>query len=94
MDDRLNQLQSLKNIGAVSAEKLLGVGISSREQIEELGAVTVFQRLRERYPVSMNMLWALQGALLDLPYYLIPKEIKDALLEELSNDENSGDRQF
>ncbi len=81
------ELVKLKNIGETSVEKLLDIGISSREQIEELGAVAVYKRLRERYPVSMTMLWALQGALLDLPYYQIPREIRDALIEELSNEE-------
>lgn len=84
MGDRRRQLTALKNIGETSAEKLLDVGIDSREQIEELGAVEVFKRLRKRYSVSMTMLWALQGALLDLPYNEIPAEIREALLDELA----------
>ena len=92
VDESLNELQSLKNIGASSAEKLLDIGISSRAQLDELGAVTVFQRLRQRYPVSMTMLWALQGAILDLPYYLLPCEMKDELLHELSHEANSSAR--
>ncbi len=87
MADSGAELVKLKNIGETSAEKLVGIGISSREQIEELGAVTVFKRLRERYPVSMTMLWALQGALLNLPYYHIPIDIRTALLEELAGDD-------
>lgn len=86
MDDRLGELRKLKNIGETSAEKLAGVGITTRKQIEEMGAVAVFKRLRSRYPVSMTMLWALQGALLDLPYYLIPDEIRKTLLEELGDE--------
>lgn len=79
----LQALTELKNIGPKSARRLLEAGIESRAQIETLGAVEVFKRLRERYPASLTMLWALQGALLDLPYDQIPPEIKSALLDEL-----------
>lgn len=74
-------LTTLKNIGAKSAGRLLEAGIESRGQIESLGAVEVYRRLRQRYPASLTMLWALQGALLDLPFYQIPPEIKAALLD-------------
>lgn len=83
VEHKLEALIKLKNIGRKSACRLVDVGIESREQLEALGAVEVFKRLRARYPASMTMLWALQGALLDLPYYQIPPEIKVALLEEL-----------
>lgn len=77
-------LLKLKNIGPRSVDKLMAIGITSREQIDALGAAQVYRRLREHVPVSMTMLWALQGALLDLPYYQVPVEIRKALLEELS----------
>ena len=57
-------LTKLKNIGVRSAEQLIEVGISSPAQIEKLAAVEAYKRLREQYPVSLTMLWALQGALL------------------------------
>lgn len=63
--------------------KLAAVGITSSAQLEELGAVEVFRRLREQRQVNVAMLWALQGALLDLPWYALPPDIKYALLDEL-----------
>ena len=82
---KLEALTSLKNIGHKSARRLVEAGMESREDIEALGAVEVYKRLRARYPASLTMLWALQGALLDLPYYQIPPEIKSALLDELGD---------
>ncbi|MYE26210.1 MAG: TfoX/Sxy family protein [Chloroflexi bacterium] len=79
-----DELTMLKNIGPKSAVRLREAGIESREQIADLGAVAVYRRLRQRYPASLTMLWALQGALLDLPYDQIPPEIKAALLDELA----------
>ncbi len=89
MDTARDDLLSLKNIGPRSVDKLAAIGISSRDQIAELGAAQVYLRLQERFPVSMTMLWALQGALLDLPYYEIPAEIRAALLDELSGSQKN-----
>lgn len=86
MADAGAELRTLKNIGPSSVEKLQGIGIQSRRQIETLGAVAVYRLLRERYPVSLNMLWALQGALLDLPFNHLPSGIREALLAELSDE--------
>ncbi len=85
IEQKLESLTKLKNIGRKSARRLLEAGIESRQDIEALGAVAVFKRLRQRYPASLTMLWALQGSLLNLPYYQIPPEIKAALLEELGD---------
>ena len=40
------------------------------------------------------MLWALQGALLDLPWYDLPPDIKQALLDELAEQPSAPDAQF
>ena len=79
-----DELTKLKNIGTKSAVRLREAGIESRERIADLGAVEVYRQLRQHYPASLTMLWALQGALMDLPYYQIPPEIKAALLDELA----------
>ena len=82
-----NDLLDLKNIGEQSSRWLLDIGIESKQQIEELGAVEVYCRLRERYPISKNMLWALQGALMNLCYNQLPEVVKATLLDELATRE-------
>ena len=82
--NKRDELTKLKNIGPKSAARLREAGIGSREHIAALGAVEVYQRLRQQYPASLTMLWALQGALLGLPYNQIAREIKAALLNELA----------
>ena len=79
-------MATLRNIGDVSARRLIAVGISSPEQLAAMGAVRAFLRLREIYPANKAMLWALQGALLELPWYEVPEDIKAALLEELASE--------
>lgn len=82
-----DELTTLKNIGPKSAARLREAGVRTREQLEALGAVAVYRRLRAHYPASLTMLWALQGALLDLACHLLPPEIRAALLDELAEKE-------
>lgn len=76
-------LLKLRNIDETSSNWLIAIEIDSVSRIEELGAAEVYRRLRARFPVSRNMLWALQGALMDLPYNQLPPDTKEALLDEL-----------
>lgn len=78
-----DDLLKLKNIGEKTVDWLIDVGIESRADIEELGAVGAYNLLREKYPVTRNALWALQGALLNISYTQIPADIKQSLLDEL-----------
>ena len=82
----MSDLLKLKNIGAKTAVWLEAIGIHSREDIEDLGAVEVYRRLQDHYPVSLNALWALQGAIMDMPFNQLPEVIKADLLQELNED--------
>lgn len=86
-----DDLLKLKNIGERTVDWLIDVGITSPHQIEELGAVEVYRRLQAQYPVNRTMLWALQGALMDLPYNRLPDDVKQNLLLELENRATSED---
>ena len=78
-----DELTKLKNIGETTADWLMNIGIERPEQIEELGAIVVYLRLKEKYPVTRNALWALQGAILNISYTQISDDMKQALLAKL-----------
>ena len=70
----------LRNIGPTSARWLEAVGVGGRGALEELGAVEVFQRVRDAgFEPSLNLLYALQGALLDAAWTEVLPEIKARL---------------
>ena len=75
----------LKNIGPKSAEWLESVGIRTREDLSKLGAVEAYRRVKAAQPdrVSLNMLYALQGALLDIHWNHIAQEMRDELKRQL-----------
>jgi DNA transformation protein and related proteins len=76
----------LRNLGKVSAGWLADLGIHTLDNLEEAGGpVPVYVRLKSLgYNASLNLLWALQGAVLDLPWNEIPPEMKERLKEEVA----------
>lgn len=74
------------NIGEKSARWLESVGIHSPEDLYDMGAVEAYKRVKLAYPdlVSLNMLYALQGALLDLPWNELPADIVEKLQKEVA----------
>lgn len=75
----------MKNIGKKSREWLKAIGIETLDEIDTLGAVEVYVRLKQAFPreISLNMLWGLQGAILDIPYNQLPPEMRESLLAEV-----------
>ncbi|MEY2818659.1 MAG: hypothetical protein RL275_2122 [Chloroflexota bacterium] len=74
----------MKNIGPKSNEWLASVGVNTLEDVARLGVVETYKRVKAAYPdkVSLNMLYGLQAALLDLPINQLPQDIRDQLKRE------------
>lgn len=78
----MTELTSMVNIGREMARKLAAVGISTAEQLEELGAREAFVRLKAAYPqVCLVHLYALEGAVSRTELQCLPAEKKRALKE-------------
>jgi TfoX/Sxy family transcriptional regulator of competence genes len=70
----------LRNIGPKSAAWLRQVGLRSREDLAAAGTVDAFMRVkRAGFKPSLNLLYALEGALLDCHW----QEVPDARRSEL-----------
>ena len=74
----------MKNIGPKSSQWLASVGVHTLEDVAYLGVVETYKRVKVAYPekVSLNMLYGLQAALLDLPIDQLPQDIRDQLKRE------------
>lgn len=74
----------MKNIGPKSSEWLASVGVNTLEDVARLGVVETYKRVKVAYPdkVSLNMLYGLQAALLDLSINQLPQDIRDQLKRE------------
>ncbi|MBE7434492.1 MAG: TfoX/Sxy family DNA transformation protein [Anaerolineales bacterium] len=75
----------MKNIGPKSSEWLASIGIQSLEDVARLGVVETYKMVKAAYPerVSLNMLYGLQAALLDIPFQELPQDIRDQLRREV-----------
>jgi DNA transformation protein len=80
----------MKNMGPKSREWLASVVIHSLDDVAKLGVVETYRRVKAADPekVSLNLLYGLQAALLDLPRNELPPNIKEELKKQV--DDRSG----
>lgn len=72
----------LRNIGPKSAAWLRQVGLRTREDLEAAGPVDAFMRVkRAGFKPSLNLLYALEGALNDCHWQDVPEERRKVLVE-------------
>lgn len=78
-------LSRLRNLGAVSARWLRTIGVDRREELVRRGAVKVYCQVKSvGFPATRNLLWALQGAILDIPWNDLPAELRTQLIREVA----------
>jgi hypothetical protein len=74
-------MDQLRNIGKVSSARLKSVGITTPSELEALGAVEAYRLVKEAFPsqTSLNLLYALEGAILDLAWHDLPLALRERL---------------
>ncbi|GAB4401966.1 MAG: hypothetical protein OHK003_28990 [Anaerolineales bacterium] len=74
----------MKNLGPKSSEWLASIGVHTLEDVARLGVVKTYKRVKAAYPdkVSLNLLYGLQAAMLDLPINQLPQDIRNQLKRE------------
>lgn len=79
-------LSELRNLGPASAGWLTAVGIRSRRDLSELGSVAVYQLLKAHgYRVTLNLVYAIEGALRDIEWKRLPTPVKARLKAEVEH---------
>lgn len=85
-------LASRANLGPKSAAFLESAGIRTFEQLASLGSVAAFAEVRKREPrASLNLLWALEGALTGQHWRVVAREHRTSLLLALESHERGGE---
>ena len=76
----MGELARLPNISKVIEGKLMEVGISTAQELCELGSCEAFLRLRVKDPTAcLSMLRALEGAVRGVRWHHLPDEVKAEL---------------
>ena len=80
----MTPITALMNLGEKTAGWLASIGIDTAEDLAEYGVVEAYHQLKQMHPrkVSVNVLYALQGALLGIKWDLLPETLKDELRQQ------------
>ena len=74
-------IEHLPHLGPASRRMLAEAGVTSLAQLRALGAVAAYARVkRQNASASLNLLWALEGALSGLPWQQVAREHRTSLL--------------
>ncbi len=84
----------LPNLGPKSAALLEQIGIRTVAQLRQRGAVAAYATVRQKTPsASLNLLWAIEGALSGISWQVVAREHRTSLLLALEQFESgNGDR--
>ena len=70
----------LKNLGPVSREWLRAVGLHTRADLEAVGAIEAYRRVRlHGFNATLNLLYGLEAALREVHWTALPPELKRKL---------------
>lgn len=85
MNNKITRIRDLQGLGPASEKMLTEAGIETVEQLRELGALRAFVQVSNHRskPPSVNLLYALAGALEETHWLNIARKQKGELLLQL-----------
>ncbi|WP_027328575.1 TfoX/Sxy family protein [Marinimicrobium agarilyticum] len=82
-----SELLQLKNLGMATVNILQAIGINNYNELREIGSVEAYRRIKARdINVSKVMLYALEGALMDVHWNDLPPDLKQQLVADAEQD--------
>lgn len=73
-------ISEMKNLDPKSTEILANIGIHTKDELERIGAVDCYLMLKNQgYNINLNMLYALESALLNIQVTHLSNDIKQHL---------------
>ena len=89
MTSNNDELLGLKNLGMATVNILHAIGVNTFQDLSDMGAVEAYCRIKARgIQVSKVMLYALQGALMDVHWNDLSPDLKAQLVEEAHQSES------
>lgn len=77
-------IDQLVGLGPKSSAWLAEAGIKTRADLARVGVVAAYRMARDAgHNVSLNLLWAMEGALTDTHWTMVPPRRKQQLKDEL-----------
>lgn len=83
MAEETTDLTQLKNLGVASINILRAIGIGNADELRKIGSVETYVRIKRRgITVSKVMLYALEGALINVHWKDLDSNLKQRLVQE------------
>lgn len=80
----MTQLSDLHSFGPASQHWLNTIGIYTLSDLEKIGAVEAYRQLKQLgFPVSLNLVYAIEGAILNTPWNHLPPDIRQRLKKQV-----------
>ena len=80
MPDEGQPLRNLRNLGPASTGWLAEVGIRTLSDLRRAGPVEAYRLIRTAgRPASLNLVYAIQAALMDIHWRDLPADLRDEL---------------
>lgn len=80
----VRSVEELRNLGKSSARMLATAGIRSAKQLAKMGAVPAYLAVKAAgCKPSLNLLWAIEGALTDRDWRTVSRDERTSLLLQL-----------
>lgn len=82
------EIASLPNLGPKSQQMLLAAGICSLDDLRTLGSIAAYVKVqRAGAKPSLNLLWALEGAITGEHWQVVAREHRTSLLLALEDSQ-------
>ena len=79
-------IESLRNLGPTSAAWLAEIGVHTKADLQRLGPILAYRLVKQRQPkASLNLLWAIQGALTDTDWRKLPDAARRQLRRQVED---------
>ncbi|MBU1215400.1 MAG: TfoX/Sxy family protein [Gammaproteobacteria bacterium] len=85
----MTSISDLPNFGPKSQQMLAQAGIHTVEQLRQLGAVRAYLQVKRSGNASLNLLWAMEGALKGRHWQEVAKHDRLSLLMQLEDLEKA-----
>jgi DNA transformation protein and related proteins len=81
-----SDLLSLRGLGPASVEMLRCVNIQSADALRQTDLYTLYAKIKAKYPhTSINLLYAMMGAMDDVDWRVIARERRSEVLMQLDD---------
>jgi len=79
-----SRLRDLRNLGPASERMLLAAGVDTPDELDRLGSVEAYRRaIAAGGHSSLNFLWSIEAALLDVDWRELPPDRKSMLRDQV-----------